>query len=235
MSAIAKYQYLRCILVQPASPPRRGKQPRLSTIAAPEDLSTRVGRLRQGHVGGGESQPVARAVPRPGTRKNLADRRSVESQARVGDHPVRDAHIVISRIPLTVCRASRCRSGVRRLGHGSVLRLHLSGDRSGDRTYLLGDAPDKARELSCDRHADLVVLQASGRKQPVAVVEAQLCTPSDGAHGGGLLLLALLQWWAEARRETVIPRGLDQNATCMAIAGLGYQGARPLFSNFSSE
>lgn len=115
---------------------------------------------------------------------------------RVGDHPVRDAHIVISRIPLTVCRASRCRSGVRRLLHGSVLRLRLSGDRSGDCAYLLANAPDKARQLPCDRDANLVVLPPPGRELPVAVIETQLRTPSDGAHGGGLLFLALLQWRA---------------------------------------
>ena len=32
--------------------------------------------------------------------------------ARIGDHPHGDAHIALSRIPLTVRRASRCRSAV---------------------------------------------------------------------------------------------------------------------------
>src|SRR6185437_15610630 len=93
--------------------------------------------------------------------------------------------------------------------------------RSGARADLLADAPDKASQLPSDGHADLVVLQASGGERPVTVVQTQLRSPGDRAHGRGLLFLTLLKRYGDARREAVVPGRFDEHASGMAISGLG--------------
>jgi hypothetical protein len=127
------------------------------------------------------------------------------------------------------CRTSRCRSGVyndyvtKTSSLGRVVCVRSGGNRD-----LLADAPDKARQFSCDRHADLVVLHAARGELPIAMVQAQLRPPGDSADGGGLLLLSLLQRRGDARGEAVIPGRLDQYPTRMAVAGLGDR-SKPAF------
>src|SRR5207302_1173427 len=88
-------------------------------------------------------------------------------------------------------------------------------------SHVLADIPDEGGEFARERDADLVVLQTPSLKAPVAVVEAQLCTPGDGTDRGGLSLLTQLQSAAQAGGVAVVPGRLDQYAANVTVAGLG--------------
>src|SRR5262245_46413451 len=81
-------------------------------------------------------------------------------RSRVGDHPVRCPHSSAEGSPHRV-PASRCRSVV----YADYLMGVFSGIswlcRLAASIHVLTDAPDKARQFSCDRHTDLVVLHAA--------------------------------------------------------------------------
>src|SRR3569832_1131031 len=77
---------------------------------------------------------------------------------------------------------------------------------SGD---VLTDIPHKARQLACERHTDLVVLQPTSLQSAIPMSQPQLRMPSNGADLRGLLFLTLLQRWCDARWEAVVPSRLN--------------------------
>src|SRR5579863_4428374 len=140
-------------------------------------------------------------------------------RSRVGDHHGRCPHSSSEGSPHRV-RASRCRSGVSELTSWPCSSFErVSGSRTW--CHVPTDIPDEGGELPGECNTDLVVLKASSLQTPVAVVQAQLCAPGDGADLRGLSLLTQLQGSADAGREAVIPGRLDQDAPHVSIAGLG--------------
>jgi len=87
------------------------------------------------------------------------------------------------------------------------------------RADVLADIPDIAGQLARDRNADYVVLQSARAQSPIAMAQAQLCSPGDRADLGWLAFLPDLQWHAHACREAVIPRRFDQDAADVTVAG----------------
>src|ERR1700684_1792384 len=90
-----------------------------------------------------------------------------------------------------------------------------------DRFDLAGDVPDEGRELTRDRHTDLVERKLAREQMTVASGETQLRAPGDIAHHLGLSFLTDLQASADSGREAIIPGCFHQHASHVAVACFG--------------
>ena len=81
----------------------------------------------------------------------------------------------------------------------------------GARWCGVDDRPAEPGEVAGDGGGDeRFALAALGVEPPPDVVEALLGFPGDRDHGGGLVLLAVLERRADSRRAAVVPGGLDE-------------------------
>src|SRR5689334_13105549 len=92
---------------------------------------------------------------------------------------------------------------------------------SAECTHLTGCIPDKPTQLARNGHADLVQMELAQTQPPKPMCETQLGVPGDLAHGFGLTFLTYLHEPTQARREAVVPRGLDEHAPRVSVARLG--------------
>src|SRR5438876_9562709 len=112
-----------------------------------------------------------------------------------------DAHVARSRVPLIgpAHRVAPVLLGIilSVLGVGLSPLVKSRGGvcliRSCTDLHLASNVPNKARQLPCNRHADLVLMELAGAQVPIALRKSQLRSPGDLAHEFRLALLADLQ------------------------------------------
>ena len=92
---------------------------------------------------------------------------------------------------------------------------------SGIQGDLLGDGPHEGDELARDGGDDDVGVLAACEEAAVALAEADLRLPGDGADVGGERLETLLDDRRDLGVVAVGPGGLGESATGAAVAGLG--------------
>ena len=84
------------------------------------------------------------------------------------------------------------------------------------------DRPAEAGQVAGDcRGDDRFAFAALVVEAAPEVMQPLLRSPCDRDHGGGLVLLAVLERWPEPRWAAVVPGGLDQQPAGVLGAGLG--------------
>jgi transposase len=114
--------------------------------------------------------------------------------------------------PHRACRRSTKRT---RSGHRYLL----------SRFHLATDIPNESGQFPGNRGADFVLVQPLGTQPAEAMTKPQLRFPGEVDNGLRLTLKPRLQRFADPWRKAIVPSRLNEDASCMGVAGLGQAAA----------